>query len=159
MRRILAATLVAVPAAGLAQYEGAPEYAVEGEPAYDVGIPAKSEPRVFFLNLMDGETVSSPVFVEFGMVGATVWPAGEEMIEGAMTAHHHLLINRDVNSITPGEPMPAEPDLIHFGDGGTFTTLDLPPGAHTLQLVAADDNHVPLDPMVASQVLTITVAE
>lgn len=159
MRRFFAAALVALPAAAFAQYEGAPPNAVEGMPAYDVGIPAKAEPKVFFLNLLDGETVTSPVFLEFGMVGATVWPAGEEMIEGAMTAHHHLLINRDVSSVTPGEPMPAEEGLIHYGDGSTTATLALKPGDYTLQLVAGDENHVPLDPMVASDVVTITVVE
>ena len=33
----------------------------------------------------------------------------------------------------------------------------LPPGTHTLQLLLADQNHIPHDPVVASEVITITV--
>jgi hypothetical protein len=31
----------------------------------------------------------------------------------------------------------------HFGKGETETVLNLPPGKHTLQLLFADDKHVP----------------
>ena len=44
-----------------------------------------------------------------------------------------------------------------FGGGQTQVTLDLPPGQHTLQLVMGDANHVPHDPPVMSEVITITV--
>ena len=37
------------------------------------------------------------------------------------------------------------------------TSLELPPGKHTLQLVVGDHNHVPLSPSVASERITITV--
>jgi hypothetical protein len=33
----------------------------------------------------------------------------------------------------------------------------LPPGTHTLQLVLGDQNHVPHDPPVVSEPVTITV--
>jgi hypothetical protein len=36
-------------------------------------------------------------------------------------------------------------------------TLDLAPGTHTLQLVMGDLNHVPHNPPVVSEVITITV--
>jgi hypothetical protein len=45
----------------------------------------------------------------------------------------------------------------HFGGGQTETTLDLPPGPHTLQLIMGDMNHVPHDPPLESQKITITV--
>ena len=158
MRLVIAAVAAAIPALGLAQYEGAPPHAVEGQPAYEVNIPAKSAPKVYFLNLLDGETVTSPVLVEMGMDGMVPVPAGE-ISESAMSGHHHLLVNRDASTVTAGEPMEMGEDLIHFGDGSTWAQIELPAGTHTLQLVAGDMNHVPLDPMVASDVITVTVAE
>jgi hypothetical protein len=43
------------------------------------------------------------------------------------------------------------------GLGQTETTVTLPPGKHTLQLVLGDHQHIPHNPMVASEVITITV--
>jgi hypothetical protein len=53
--------------------------------------------------------------------------------------------------------LPADDHHRHFGGGQTQTTLDLEPGTHTLQLVLADQNHVPHDPPVTSPVISITV--
>jgi hypothetical protein len=133
-----------------------PAHAVEGQPAYDVGIPAKAEARVFFANLADGATVTSPVTVEFGMLGLTVQPAGE-VNEGR--GHHHLLIDTPVSELDLAQPLPASEQVIHYGDGSTRATLELAPGRHTLQLLAADGNHVPHDPPVMSAPIAITVVE
>ena len=46
---------------------------------------------------------------------------------------------------------------MHFGKGQTETTLTLPPGKHTLQLVLGDHLHIPFNPVVASPKITITV--
>ena len=54
-------------------------------------------------------------------------------------------------------PLAASETLIHFGGGQTETTLDLPPGEHTLQLVFADFAHIPHDPPVISKKITIKV--
>ncbi|MGE5265832.1 MAG: DUF4399 domain-containing protein, partial [Deltaproteobacteria bacterium] len=35
--------------------------------------------------------------------------------------------------------------------------LELTPGKHTLQLVLGDHNHIPHEPVVQSEVITITV--
>jgi hypothetical protein len=48
---------------------------------------------------------------------------------------------------------------VHFGKGQTETTLTLPPGKHTLQLLLADQNHVPHNPPVISKKITITVTQ
>lgn len=133
-----------------------PANASEGMMAYDVGIPPMSEPKVFFANIGDGATVTSPVTLAFGMAGMNVMAAGE-VVEG--TGHHHLLINRPLDEIALDEPLPAEETLIHFGDGSTSVTLDLVPGTYRLQLLAANGNHVPHDPPVASAPITVTVVE
>jgi hypothetical protein len=116
--------------------------------------------EVYFLTLEDGATVSSPVTVAFGLKGMGVAPAGTDK---DMTGHHHLLINRAPFGEGPdgAEEMeyglPADDNHVHFGGGQTETTLDLPSGTHTLQLVVGDMNHVPHDPPVMSEVITITV--
>jgi hypothetical protein len=48
---------------------------------------------------------------------------------------------------------------VHFGKGQTETTLTLPPGKHTLQLLLADQNHIPHNPPVISKKITITVTQ
>ena len=43
---------------------------------------------------------------------------------------------------------------LHFQ---TETTIELPPGEHTLQLLMGDKHHIPHNPPVASPVITVTV--
>ena len=43
---------------------------------------------------------------------------------------------------------------MHFGKGQTETTLKLPPGKHTLQLLLGDASHVPHNPPVISKKIT-----
>ncbi|MDL4864869.1 DUF4399 domain-containing protein, partial [Halomonas elongata] len=54
-------------------------------------------------------------------------------------------------------PLPATEQTLHFGGGQTQTTLDLPPGEHTLQLLFMDYRHFSFDPPVHSEPITITV--
>ena len=122
--------------------------------------PAPEGAAVYFANLENGATVSSPVTVIFGLSGMGVAPAGTEK---EMTGHHHLLLNRP----TLGEgqfgeeefelAIPSDDNHRHFGGGQTEISVDLAPGEHTLQLVLSDHNHVPHVPPVVSEVITITV--
>lgn len=107
---------------------------------------------VYFVNLKNGDTVSSPVLVQFGLRGIGVAPAG---IEKEATGHHHLLI--DVAEIDVNAPLPATDSMRHFGGGQTEASITLPPGRHTLQLVLADHNHIPHHPVVMSERITVTV--
>jgi len=110
--------------------------------------------RAYIISPADGETVSSPLSVKFGLQGIGVAPAGIEM---ANTGHHHLLI--DVDELPPSNlPLPATNQVVHFGGGQTETTIELSPGVHTLQLVLGDHLHIPHDPPVLSQRITVTVA-
>jgi hypothetical protein len=79
-------------------------------------------------------------------------PAGSA---DANTGHHHLIIDSD----TPpaGMPIPMDERHRHFGGGQTEVSVQLPPGSHTLQLVLADGTHVPHNPAVMSQRVTVTV--
>jgi hypothetical protein len=109
---------------------------------------------VYFINLKDGETVKSPFKIQFGLSGMGVAPAG---VEKANTGHHHLLIDTTLTPEQAKEPIPADDHHLHFGGGQTETTLTLPPGRHTLQLVLGDWSHVPFNPPIVSPVITVDV--
>jgi hypothetical protein len=107
----------------------------------------------YIISPKDGATVSSPFVVRFGLSGMGVAPAG---VDKPNTGHHHLLI--DLEELPPGGvPLPANDHIVHFGGGQTETRLSLPPGKHTLQLELADANHVPFQPPLISERITITV--
>lgn len=122
--------------------------------------PSNPEADVYFINIEDGQTLSSPVRIKFGLRGMGVAPAGAE---AEMTGHHHLFINRP--PLGQGEDgadelengIPADENHVHFGGGQTETEIDLPPGTHTLQLVLGDAGHVPHSTPIVSDVITITV--
>jgi hypothetical protein len=102
----------------------------------------------------DGQVVPSgkPIRVWFGLRNMGVAPKG---VPFPNTGHHHLLIDTDPPA--PGAEIPSDRNHLHFGTGETETTIELPPGKHTLQLVMGDQNHVSFDPPVMSKKITITV--
>lgn len=122
--------------------------------AEKLGIPtaAPANAKVYIISPKDGETVSSPVKVLFGLSGAGIAPAGTQ-VEG--TGHHHLLIDDPKVDLTVA--LPATEAIKHFGKGQTETSLDLKPGKHTLQLLFADWKHQPFNPSLSSDKITITV--
>ena len=95
--------------------------------------------RIFFINLSDGESVTSPVTVQFGINGMSIVPAG---INKPMSGHHHLLINLE-NLPDMTKPIPADKNHLHFGKGQTETIIELPKGKHSLQLLLGNYIHVP----------------
>jgi hypothetical protein len=117
--------------------------------------PAPEGAAVYFITPEDGAAVSSPVTVRFGLKGMGVAPAG---IDKDHTGHHHLLVD---TPMLEGEALdysiPADENHVHFGGGQTETTIELEPGTHTLQLLLGDMNHIPHDPPIASEQITITV--
>jgi hypothetical protein len=82
-----------------------------------------------------------------------VAPAG---VKFENTGHHHLLIDTDAPKDL-NAPLPTSDQVKHFGKGQTETSIELPPGKHTLQLVLGDQNHTPHNPPVESKKITITV--
>lgn len=125
-------------------------------PAVAGDTPSPAGAKVYFIGLDDGATVKSPLVVRFGLSGMGIAPAGVEK-EG--TGHHHLLIDTPLTPADLAAALPADEKHVHFGKGQTETTLKLTPGRHTLQLVLADNNHIPHNPPVTSPVVTVVVAE
>ncbi len=119
--------------------------------------PSPAGSKVYFLNLKDGDTVSNPVVIRFGLTGMGVAPAGLQGDATAGTGHHHLLINKELTGEALKEVIPMDDNHRHFGKGQTEATLTLPAGTHTLQLVLADWTHIPHVPPVMSERIKITV--
>jgi hypothetical protein len=114
--------------------------------------PAGAE--VYFIAPRNGAVIQGPVTVKFGLKGMGIAPAG---IKFDNTGHHHLLVDTDLSDLKLDAPLPATDKVLHFGKGQTETTVTLAPGKHTLELLFADYQHIPFDPALHSQKITITV--
>ena len=117
--------------------------------------PSPPGAKVFIITPKNGATVHNPFVVKFGLKGMVIAPAGTK---AENSGHHHLLIDTDPPADTHA-PLPATDKIVHFGKGQTETSLTLPPGKHTLQLVFADGMHVPHNPPLMSKKITLTVAQ
>ena len=111
----------------------------------------------YFVNLKNGDTVTSPFKVIFGLSpNMGVAPSG---VEKPNVGHHHLLIDKTLSAEEMTQPITVDEQHVHFGKGQTETTVTLPPGKHTLQLMLGDWTHIPFKPPVQSEVITVTVKE
>lgn len=93
--------------------------------------------KVFFKNLKDGQTVTSPVKVEMGLEGLKLDTAGAIV---AGSGHHHLLIDAG-DSIPAGTVVPKDSTHLHFGKAQSTAEVKLAPGKHLLTLQFADGIH------------------
>ena len=134
--------------------EAAPAEAAPAEEAA-AALPRTPSPegaRVFFISPTDGDTVTNPVHIVFGIEGMEVAPAGTD---APHSGHHHILIDAELPDLTM--PIPASDNYVHFGDGRTETEITLEPGEHTLQMLLGDHLHIPHDPPVMSEKITVFV--
>ncbi|MBU0808657.1 MAG: DUF4399 domain-containing protein [Gammaproteobacteria bacterium] len=114
---------------------------------------APEDAAVYFIEPADGATVDQTFTVKFGLKGMGVAPAG---VDVPHTGHHHLLVDLK-QAPALDQPLPMTDNVRHFGKGQTETELTLAPGKHTLQLLVGDKNHVPLNPSVMSETISVTV--
>ena len=110
---------------------------------------------VYVIHPLDGQVLDAKKAIEvsFGLRGMGVAPAG---VVVEKTGHHHLLIDQqELPDLTM--PLPASPQVIHFGGGQTQTEIRLARGSHTLQLVLGNQYHIPHNPPLISKKITIIV--
>jgi Domain of unknown function (DUF4399) len=81
---LLLALVVGVPAVATAQTAAPPNAAA------------------YIINLKDGDTVTSPFKVQFGLTGMGIAPAG---VERPNTGHHHLLVDTTLSPDELKQPM------------------------------------------------------
>jgi hypothetical protein len=108
--------------------------------------------RVYFKNLKNGSTVTSPVKIEMGIEGLKLDTAG---VIVAGSGHHHLLIDAG-DSIPAGQAVPKDATHIHFGKAQSSTEQVLTPGKHVLTLQFADGIHRSYGSRLATSI-TVTV--
>jgi hypothetical protein len=120
------------------------------------GGPTPSAPgaEVYFIDLKDGMTVPAKLKIYFGLRNMGVAPAGSDREN---SGHHHLLIDTDLPPLD--QPIPNDFNHLHFGAGQTETEITLKPGAHTLQLLMGDKEHIPHTPPVMSPPIRVRVVD
>lgn len=157
MRSLVSRAAVAGLLMGVSVFAVAAEGVKSQEPPKDA--------KVFIVSPADGATVDKTFTVKFGIEGMELKPAGDVTPH---TGHHHLLVDVDQQpaadqvlstSALPANkaPLPAGPQILHFGKAQTEVELTLTPGKHTLQLLLGDKSHVPFKPSVESKKITVTV--
>ena len=55
-----------------------------------------ANPKVYFINLEDGDRVESPFLIQFGLSGMGIAPAGTDR---SNTGHHHLLLLKNTDRL------------------------------------------------------------
>ena len=62
-----------------------------------------------------------------------------------------------MNCRRPVQPIPNDANHLHFGKAQTQAEVKLTPGKHTLQLELGDSGHMPFDPPIVSEKITVNV--
>lgn len=106
----------------------------------------------YIISPAEGSIVTNPVRVLFGLDRMGIAPVSSTH---EATGHHHLLINTELPPLD--QPIPVDDNHRHFSGGQTETSLNLPIGQHTLQLLLGDHTHTPHQPPVTSRKISITV--
>ena len=115
--------------------------------------PAPKGAEVSIVSPADGATIPQTVVVKFADENISLAPAGDATKN---TGHHHLLI--DVDQLpAAGAPIPNDANHVHFGKAQTQAEIKLTPGKHTLQLELGDSGHMPFDPPIVSEKITVNV--
>jgi hypothetical protein len=101
-------------------------------------LPAVPEgAKVYFKNLKQGATVTSPVKVEMGVDNMKVDTAGPVV---AASGHYHIFVDAE-DSLSSGTMIPKDSTHLHYGKGQTEAEVTLAPGPHKLTLQFADGLH------------------
>lgn len=115
--------------------------------------PAPKGAEVSIVSPADGATVPQTFIVKFAVQNIALAPAGDVTKN---TGHHHLLIDVDDLPVA-GQPIPTDAHHMHFGKAQTQAEIKLAPGKHTLQLILGDSGHMPFEPSIVSEKITVNV--
>ena len=113
--------------------------------------PSPEGAKAYFVDLKNGDNVKSPLLVRFGLTEQMgIAPA---LADWPDTGHFHLIID----SKTPNPNRPISNRHLHLHKGQTEAIVELKQGRHTLQIVMGDYSHIPHDPPVMSEQITVNV--
>lgn len=99
----------------------------------------------------------SELTIEVAVEGVQVIAAASDQGSPGTTGHLHAIVDPATAPSADSQPIPKDDRNIHFAE----TSMKIPaalltPGEHTIWIVLADKNHVPLNPLVADKI-TVTV--
>jgi Domain of unknown function (DUF4399) len=114
--------------------------------------PSPKDAKVYFIYPKNGDYISPNPVIRFGLLNMGVAPAG---FDKPNTGHHHLIVDAELPPFD--QPIPNDFNHLHFGAGQTEAKITLPLGDHKLRLLFADYNHVPHNPPVYSEEITVHV--
>ncbi len=114
--------------------------------------PSPKGAKVYIESPANGAYVPETFVVKFGLIGMGVAPAG---VDKPNSGHHHIIVDAPLPPFD--QPIPNDENHLHFGAGQTQANVTLPKGKHTLQLLLGDASHVPHDPPVFSDPITVYV--
>src|SRR4051794_7257187 len=131
-------------------------FAASGAAVAQTGGPTPSAPgaAVYFVDIKEGSTLPTKPTLHFGLRNMGVAPAG---LARENSGHHHLIIDAPTPPLD--KPIPNDFNHLHFGAGQTEAEVSLTPGKHTLQLLLGDKDHIPHNPPVMSERITVNVVE
>ena len=113
--------------------------------------PSPEGAKAYFIDLKDGDNVKSPLLVRFGLTEQMgIAPA---LADWPDTGHFHLIID----SKPPNPNRPISNRHLHLHKGQTEAIVELKQGQHTLQIVMGDYSHIPHDPPIMSEQITVDV--
>ena len=113
--------------------------------------PSPEGAKAYFIDLKDGETVKSPFLVRFGLNEQMgIAPA---LADWPDTGHFHLLIDKK----PPNPNRPISNKNLHLHRGQPEATVELSKGMHTLLIVMGDYSHIPHNPPVMSERISVKV--
>ena len=141
---------------------GLHEAVEEVHEALDNGEDAAAEsgdgaPRVFFVGLSNGDEVTSPVSLEFGIENFEIVAAQDPIVIEEGKGHHHLGVNTHCEE--PGVILVKAEPWVHFGDGSNTIDMQLPPGPAHLALQVGDGEHRTLDEPGLCAMISLNVVE
>ena len=113
--------------------------------------PSPEGAKAYFIDLSDGDNVKSPLLIRFGLTEQMgIAPA---LADWPDTGHFHLIID----SKPPNPNRPISNKHLHLHKGQSEAIVELQQGRHTLQIVMGDYSHIPHDPPVMSEQITVNV--
>ena len=109
--------------------------------------------NIYIISPAHGEVVQNPVTIKFGLSNMGIAPIG---VNKPNSGHFHLLIDEE-KLPDFDKPLHFGEHYLHFSEGQTQVTLELSPGAHSLQLILGDLGHMVHEPPVLSRKIQIIV--
>jgi hypothetical protein len=114
----------------------------------------ETSPAAFIIAPADNAKVRSPFTVDLGLRGMNLEGGGPN--ESGL---HHLLIDNPRGFVPAGTPILSNDQTVHFAEGQTTATIELPPGLHSLAIQFGDKQHLSYGRAMSDSIRIVVVKE